>query len=153
MSIVKVFYFQQYIAFQENFVVDDSLCQNVKEKYPIETEVENLLQKYVDEITYLKQHYHSAKYLYFIDLNVLKTQPHLFKLICKYLTMMPTSSKVESAFSKFKYFIKNMPNFTIEQIRNRVRLKIDEKCVDLRVILKSWLPSDERIKLENKNKL
>ena len=46
-----------------------------------------------------------------------------------------------------------MPKSIIEEIRNRVRLKIDEKCVDLRVILKSWLPSDERIKLENKNKL
>ena len=54
MSIMKVFHFQQYITFQENFVVDDSLCQNVKEKYPIETEVEILLQKYVDEITFLK---------------------------------------------------------------------------------------------------
>ena len=67
--------------------------------------------------------------------------------------MMPTSSKVESAFSNVKYFIKNMPKSIIEEIRNRVRLKIDEKCVNLRVILKSWLPSDERIKLENKNKL
>ena len=86
-------------------------------------------------------------------MNVLKKQPHLFKLICKYSAMMPTSSKVESAFSNVKYFIKNMPNSSIEQIRNRVGLKIDEKCVDLRVILKSWLPSDERIKLENKNKL
>ena len=67
--------------------------------------------------------------------------------------MIPTSSKVESSFSNIKYFIKNMPNSSIEQIRNRVGLKIDEKYVDLRVILKSLLPSDERIKLENKNKL
>ena len=67
--------------------------------------------------------------------------------------MIPTTSKVESSFSNIKYFIKNMQHSSIEETRNRVGLKINEKCVDLRVILKSLLPSDERIKLENKNKL
>ena len=83
-------------------------------------------------------------------MDILKQQQNLFKLICKYSVIQPTSSKVESSFSLVKYFIKNMPNCNIETIRTRVGLKINEKNVDLKKILKSWLPSEERMKLNIK---